>query len=298
MGGRIGITDRPGGGSIFWFELSLGTGASLAAGGIVRPVPARRADRARQVSGHILLAEDNAINRDLATLILEGQGYIVATAHDGLEAVEAAAQGGLDLILMDVQMPRLDGLRATQRIRALGGRLGAVPIIAMTANAMAGDQKRCLDAGMQGYVSKPIEAAAFLATVAQWIAPGTEAPAPIDEARLKLLEGLLPPEGLAQLFGLFLDSRSGTLLRLRQFERIGDLAGIRAEAHILTATAGNLGARRLHGLAEQLHAAGSAEAPGPIGILLDELQEAWEEAARHLDRRASPPVLESAQARL
>jgi PAS domain S-box-containing protein len=172
MGGRIGVIDRPGGGSIFWFELSLAKGNSLPARGKSGAVPVRAAARSQPCSGHILLAEDNAINRELATLILEARGYIVTGVLDGREAVDAALRGGIDLILMDVHMPTLDGLSATKRIRAFGGRVGAVPIVAMTANAMKGDQKLCLDAGMQDYVSKPIDTEAFLATVARWVASG------------------------------------------------------------------------------------------------------------------------------
>ena len=162
--------------------------------------------------GHLLLAEDHAINREVAATILESFGYTIEFAEDGIEAVAAARRNRYDLILMDVQMPNLDGLEATRQIRALGGAAGAVPIVAMTASAMEGDRKQCLDAGMDDYVSKPIDASQLLATVARWIdaaaasaavdeAPAVEAPIdedrapPIrDQTRLDGLQRMLPAE--------------------------------------------------------------------------------------------------------
>jgi signal transduction histidine kinase/DNA-binding response OmpR family regulator len=126
------------------------------------------------VSAHILLAEDNTINREVASAVLRRLGYRVAHAADGVQAVAAVAATRYDLVLMDVQMPTLDGLEATRRIRALGGTAGTVPIIAMTANAMAGDRALCLAAGMNDYVSKPIDAEALAATLAHWLHAGPE----------------------------------------------------------------------------------------------------------------------------
>jgi PAS domain S-box-containing protein len=299
MNGRIGIADRPGGGSIFWFELSLQMGSHRpgSANGN-RPDVTPIADRLMRGSGHILLAEDNAINRDLATVILETHGYDVTIAEDGLEAVAAAARGGYDLILMDVQMPNLDGFGATRRIRALDGPAGAVPIVAMTANAMTSDRKLCLDAGMVDYVSKPISTKGFLATVALWIAPRELALAAtdsVDDTRLSELEALLPRERMAQLVAAFVDSRDGSLRRLRHSAAVTDLNELKAEAHVLTATAGNLGARRLQRAAERLHAACIAGALDSIESLLAELEESWRETVAFFSRRAAgSPVLEHA----
>jgi len=108
---------------------------------------------------HILLAEDNTVNQTLAIRLLEKRGYAVVLARTGKEALAAWTREPFDLILMDVQMPEMDGFEATAAIRA-AERLkgGHMPIIAMTANAMVGDRQRCLDAGMDGYISKPIQA--------------------------------------------------------------------------------------------------------------------------------------------
>ena len=160
MGGRIWVESAVGAGTTFHFTALL---------------PARPASEARPAAPHppvvraarglrILLAEDNAINRALAAALLEKRGHSVAHAADGREAVAAAAHEAFDLIFMDVQMPLLDGLEATRRIReAEPGTGRRTPIAAMTAHAMTGDRERCLAAGMDDYLSKPLETAALLA---------------------------------------------------------------------------------------------------------------------------------------
>ena len=105
----------------------------------------------------MLLAEDNGVNRKVAAALLQKWGHIVTAVADGREAVEAVKHAQFDVVLMDMQMPGMDGLEATRVIRALPGPARDLPIIALTANAMPSDQKRCIDAGMDDYVSKPIE---------------------------------------------------------------------------------------------------------------------------------------------
>jgi CheY-like chemotaxis protein len=120
----------------------------------------------------VLLAEDNKINQAIALALLRKAGAEADAVENGAEAVEAAARGGYGLVLMDVQMPVLDGLEAARRIRALSGAAGRVPILAMTAHAMQGDRERCLQAGMDGYLPKPIDPAAFPVEVRRWLAGG------------------------------------------------------------------------------------------------------------------------------
>jgi signal transduction histidine kinase/DNA-binding response OmpR family regulator len=116
----------------------------------------------------ILLADDNPLNCRLAVLMLEKAGHAIDVVEDGAAAIEAVRAGQYDLVLMDVQMPGVDGLEATRRIRRLGVAKAGVPVIAITANAMAGDDRRCLAAGMNDYVTKPIDRARLLGTVARW----------------------------------------------------------------------------------------------------------------------------------
>src|SRR5437660_1598121 len=121
------------------------------------PLVTRHTLREEKNRVRILLAEDNVINQTLAVRILEKRGYSVTVAVDGQAAVEALQAGGFELVLMDIQMPRLDGFEATAIIRKkekLSG--GHIPIIAMTAHALVGDREKCLAAGMDGYVYKPI----------------------------------------------------------------------------------------------------------------------------------------------
>ena len=116
----------------------------------------------------ILLAEDNVINQKLAVRLLEKNGHRVEVAADGIIVVEKWLKGGFDLILMDVQMPNLDGFEATGRIREREQKSGAhIPIIAMTAHAMKGDREKCLSAGMDEYIAKPLKAEAMFETIDQ-----------------------------------------------------------------------------------------------------------------------------------
>jgi signal transduction histidine kinase/CheY-like chemotaxis protein/HPt (histidine-containing phosphotransfer) domain-containing protein len=142
----------------------------------------------------ILLAEDNVVNQKLAIKLLEKKGHDVTLAHDGRQAVDALETRQFDLVLMDVQMPRLDGLAATQEIRRreLAGR-PRVPIIAMTAHAMKGDRERCLAAGMDGYVSKPIRVADLFAEIARLVSPANGAKSASAEVSVSASSPLAAP---------------------------------------------------------------------------------------------------------
>jgi two-component system sensor histidine kinase/response regulator len=214
--------------------------------------------------GHILLVEDNAINRAVVSGMLARFGYTVEIAVDGMEAVAKAECGGFDLILMDVQMPKLDGLGATKRIRALSGVAASAPIVAMTANAMHGDRERCLASGMNDYISKPLDTLVFRQTVARWVGASTQAPRRdaeqsdrpvLDEMQLDELEAILPPDRFAGLLSAYAENATTLSAELATLTAADDLTGLRQFSHNLVSTAGNVGARRLQGLAERLHEA-------------------------------------------
>jgi signal transduction histidine kinase/DNA-binding response OmpR family regulator len=127
-------------------------------------------DAEANISGRILLAEDNAVNRKLAERMMAGTKLEVTTVVNGLDALHAAASGDFDLVLMDCQMPEMDGYEATRRIRALEEPLNKIPIVALTANAMVGDRRKCLAEGMDDYLSKPLTKERLLSVLREWLA--------------------------------------------------------------------------------------------------------------------------------
>ena len=174
MGGTVGVESTPGVGSTFWVTVHVQpAGAAPArAAAPTFGAAARAPDDAAAMHAHfdarVLLAEDNAINQEVAKELLRAAGCEVDVADNGRRAIEMARTGGYDLILMDVQMPELDGIEASRQIRAMSG-LSRIPIIAMTANAFAEDRAACLAAGMNDHVAKPVHAATLYDTLARWL---------------------------------------------------------------------------------------------------------------------------------
>ena len=158
MGGKMGLDSEPGVGSEFYFSLPLATGpATKTCAAAAQPPRAEPLD--------ILLAEDNPINQRLAIRLLEREGHRVTLVENGQETLDALEKARYDLVLMDMQMPGLDGLEATRRIRQQEAGWAHLPIIALTANAYAEDRERCLLVGMDGFVGKPIRREELLATI-------------------------------------------------------------------------------------------------------------------------------------
>jgi CheY-like chemotaxis protein len=195
MGGTLEVDSTPGAGSNFhfdcWFDLSadpLDDSAICSAANLADPEGRGTRASAGPASGiaaallpviaplDILLVEDNPVNQKLARAVLEKGGHAVTVAGNGAEALDLIAGGHFALVLMDVQMPVMDGLEATRLLRAReSGHGGHLPVIAMTANAMAGDREQCLAAGMDDYVAKPVRPQELYAAIARTLeltAPG------------------------------------------------------------------------------------------------------------------------------
>ncbi len=158
MGGEIGLESKPGHGSTFRFTVRVSPVESMES---LLPLPSTRRPAAVVEDGearplHVLVADDNAVNQKLASRVIEKLGHKVTVVNNGQEAVQAARGGGFDVVLMDVEMPEMDGFEATSLIRAQEHSPRRVPIVAMTAHAMLGDRDRCIQAGMDDYLSKPI----------------------------------------------------------------------------------------------------------------------------------------------
>ncbi|MGA2183150.1 MAG: ATP-binding protein [Bryobacteraceae bacterium] len=174
MGGDIRVESKPGEGSTFSFTVHASPVTASAAASVATSSGSCTAGAEPQEPRQlrILLADDNAVNQKLVTRVLEKLGHVATVVNDGREAVEAARTGCFDLILMDVEMPEVDGFEATALIRATEYSRRRVPIIAMTAHAMSGDRQRCLDAGMDDYLSKPIARNELAAMLTKFVPAG------------------------------------------------------------------------------------------------------------------------------
>jgi CheY-like chemotaxis protein len=174
MGGDAGVISEEGRGSTFWATLRLRR-ATGDAGAASRPVTAPQEALAQQFAGvRVLVAEDDPVNREVLVLLLEDAGLVPDVASNGQEAVEKAARGVHALILMDVQMPVMNGLDATRAIRQIPGMAG-VPILALTANAFDEDRNVCLAAGMDDHIGKPFEPDALCTTLLYWLRKSADA---------------------------------------------------------------------------------------------------------------------------
>ena len=311
MGGEIGLESVPGAGSTFWFTLPLRKSAVVEAidtvpnvsvpdASTVPPTDPSAPHGASTSSMRILLAEDNDVNRLVAVKALEKLGHSVSVVGDGKEAVDAWFEEHFDLILMDCQMPEMDGYDAAHAIRAAEAEVGGhVPIIALTANVMKGDREQCIAAGMDDHIGKPLQLKELRQVIDQW-GKGSDTPAlqgptqdasrepeasesaPLNYERLHEIAG--GDRAFAhELIHLFVDDAARRITSLAEAIAAADTETSRKVAHTLKGSCGNIGAEPLRRAAftveQQVKAADLTNAVDSLAMIEREFERLRESLA-------------------
>ena len=317
MGGSIGVNSQPGQGSEFWFTAVFGRVAGCApdqtrlsteiSGFRELKVEVSTTSDNRFAGARVLVAEDNPVNQQVALGILRKFGLKADTVGNGAEALTALASLPYDLVLMDVQMPEMDGFTATRKLREPGAKVlnPRIPVIAMTAHAMAGDREKCLAAGMDDYVSKPISPTALLEVLHRHLNPETgqkgaagaarqmaghsETAAPAWD-RASFMERLLDDKELAVvIIQAFLDDVPGQLDRLEQAFATLDQVLAERQAHTIKGAAANVGAESLREIAafmeDRARAGAGAEAAAQMETLRLEFARLHREVELYLKKQ-------------
>jgi CheY-like chemotaxis protein len=234
-------------------------------------VPPRQTGAGRRV----LVAEDNSINRLVTVRVLEELGYVTETVEDGCQAAAAATRSDYDVILMDCHMPQMDGFAATAAIRQqerTEGQRRHIPIIALTADALAGDAARCRTAGMDDYLAKPVTAERLAAMVDRW-SGASEPPVEVPPVTPVVLAELRAAGLLNTVVTLYLRETPGQVEALCRAAAQGEATTLAEVAHQLKGSSAQVGARSLAALAARLQEQGEREALDGAVIVIDALEQ-------------------------
>ena len=239
----------------------------------------------------LLIAEDNMVNQKVAAKMVERLGYQADVVANGLEALEALSRIPYAAVLMDVQMPEMDGYAATAEIRRREGESNGrrTPIIAMTANAMQGDREKSIEEGMDDYISKPVKTEELEAVLKRWVLrpesaatvseAGSEPQAPKDPidrsilASLRELQGEDEPDIVAELAQMFVEEVPLRLAELREAVEVGDASSVERIAHTLKGSTGSMGAVRMETICSGLEEMGRSEELAGALELISRLKE-------------------------
>ena len=282
MGGRFGVKSKEGHGSTFSFEIPLEASGlaettkvddSLRDGRTAPIIDDDPTDRKSALAiekddrpVHVLLAEDNAVNQRIATAMLEGRGHIVDVVENGREAVDAVQKKRYDVVLMDIQMPEMDGISATTKIRELGAEYQRLPIVALTAHAQQEDRTRCAAAGMNNFLSKPFRSADLFEKVERLATTGTGAdragqkdgdalPVALDEFRA-IMRNAGIEDAVNSILQVFLDEAATRKANIRSAIGSAVPEQIASAGHAFKSSARNIRAMRLGDLLEEMERAG------------------------------------------
>jgi PAS domain S-box-containing protein len=295
MGGEIGLVPRSSPGSLFFLELPLQ--AAEVAATPARAAAPTDATAATEASPLVLVVEDNPVNQKVTSAMLENLGYRSDVASSGLDALQACSQASYDAILMDCQMPDMDGFKATAWIRQREAEAGRrTPIIALTASIMPGDREKCLAAGMDDYLSKPVRLQTLDSTLRRWMTRPGPAPATPQGVAQAGPESALPPEHplrlleaqgrssvVAEIIDLFLQTTPLRLEALRQVLPRGDFETVASVAHNLKGAALQIGARSVAELCARIQAEARRADATEVELLVDSLEQQYHEVRRVLE---------------
>ena len=300
------------------YRLIKGAGDPVSHPGADQEEEDSRRNVASYPGARILLVEDNLVNQEVAKTTLLQFGCAVDIAGNGLDALDLLARNAYDLVLMDCQMPVMDGFRATELLRERereaaesGGPARRQPVVALTAHAISGDRDRCLAVGMDDYLSKPFARDELIAILKRWLPASVQAPAEseapagsapsgstetpdgsIDQQaldKIRALERGGAPNLVARLIGLYLEGTPPLIERMKQAHADDDHEALRAAAHTLKSSSANVGAMKLHGLCNELELRARERRGGDAPVWIERIEQAFL-AAREVLGRELPPA--------